>query len=82
MNAHVIDLIPVDRFDPAVLRGYRLRPMACVPEGWLIWARGTNALAVSSPRRHRAAPAGTDTAILSINQYRRVTRAIADAEET
>lgn len=72
---------PVDRFDTAVLRRYRLFPLKNAPDGWLWYADGAvNPIGVSSPSKHHEPPAGTDTILLSLNDYRRVTKAIADAE--
>jgi hypothetical protein len=78
--ANINDPMPVDRFDPAAMRKLRLLPMACVVEGYIVWCRGTDALAISRPQKHVAAPLAADTACLSIIDYRRVTRAIADQE--
>jgi hypothetical protein len=83
INAHVDpEGMPSDRFDPAVMRTLRLIPMACVLEGFIVWCARTDALAVSEPRKRVPAPMATDTACLSITDYRCVVRAIADAEES
>lgn len=60
---------------------YRLVPMVSIPDGSIVWCAGTKTLAVSMPNKTADAPPHTDTVCLSINDYRRVTKAIADAEE-
>lgn len=86
MNAHAAfetEDTPIDRFDNEVLRRFRLRPMACVPDGCIVWCVGTSCIGMSVPwQRHRPAPPETNTACLSITDYRRVTKAIADQEQS
>lgn len=80
MNAPANLNMPIDRFDPKVLRKLRLLPMACMIEGYIAWTRGTDLIAISKPQNHVPAPLAADTACLSIVDYRRVTKAIADLE--
>lgn len=77
---HAFPIPPVDRLDPALLRRFRLLPLQVVLDGWLIYAHDTETLALSSPKAHRPPPDQTDTVYLSLTDYRRVTKAIADAE--
>lgn len=62
------------------LRQHRLLPMQIIPEGYVTWARGTHALAVRKLADAGEPPIGTDTAIVSVADYRRITRLIADQE--
>ncbi len=87
MNVHARPIVeadpvpPVDRFDTTVMRRYRLFPLKACPDGWIWYADNeVKPVGVSSPSKHAEPPLNTDTVFLSINDYRRVTKAIADSE--
>ena len=59
----------------------RLRPMQCCPDDHVIYCRGSEVLAVSKPEKRVTIPMDADTAVVSVDDYRRLTKEIADEEE-
>lgn len=58
------------------LGALRILPMAVIPDGWTAWCKGTQMLALSAPTD------GTDTAIVSVSEYKSISAQLIAEQET
>jgi hypothetical protein len=63
------------------LAQFRILPMAAIPDGFTVWGRGTNKLAISAPGRPCGPPKGTDTAMVSVVDYKRIAAQLIAEQE-
>jgi hypothetical protein len=64
------------------LGAFRILPMAVVPDGWTAWCKGTQLLALSAPTKKVPAPEGTDTACVSVTDYKRISAQLIAEQES